>query len=181
MLSVHRWGVVQETVLFLGLGGGRAGGPEEAAAALPVVVGGGRTELLLTLVHAGLEDLEGDREEEETNSNNGDGKAHLLQPTSQLKINRRSRKIRAIRTGRTTTQRRRDVATARLNSVSGQDSNRHHSTDAADIEDDSEAGEEADATKAAGEDTGQQAVQRSATGETLDGSHPDGDGFVVLS
>lgn len=66
MLSVHRWGVVQETVLFLGLGGGRAGGPEEAAAALPVVVGGGRTELLLTLVHAGLEDLEGDREEEET-------------------------------------------------------------------------------------------------------------------
>lgn len=169
-LNVGWGGVDRQSVhATTGLGVVLLAAPPLTAGAVGVVVGGGGAEALLALVVAGQEDLEEDGDEEEEareitsqycviiadgvavvaatravylHSNDRDCKGDLLQLASHVEASA-SRSV-AVVIGIAVTQRGLDVSTARLGAVASQDSDRDHGTHEANIEHDTEEGEEGD-------------------------------------
>ena len=138
------------------------------------------------------EDLDNGRDEEEKDVDDGDGEDGCLEAAGTIQVrcvgdvlaSSESESIRPI-LGRLgvrgpASKYRVDVASARPRSMAVDPRNRHVAANEADVQDDGEEGEEADAAQEEGEEYGEEQVEHRGARHALNGSDPVVDGQLVI-
>ena len=167
--------------------------PEWSAAGTRSVIVGWRWAIaLLFLVVADEEDLDNGRNDEEEDVDDGDGEDGCLESagTTQVRCvgdvlaSSESEPIRPVpwRLGVRGPASKNcvDVAGARSGSVAVEPRNRHVTTYEADVQHDSEEGEEADSAQEQGEEYSEEQVEHRGARHALNGSDPVVDGQLVI-
>lgn len=167
--------------------------PEWSAASTGGVVVRWRWAIaLLFLVVADEEDLENGRDKEEEDVDDGDGEDGCLESagTTQVRCvgdvltSSESESIRPVpwRLGvrGPTSKNCVHVAAARASSMAVEPGNRHIAAYEADVQDDSEEGEEADSAQEEGEEHSEEQVEHRGARHALNGSDPVMDGQLVI-